>query len=380
MKNKMLFGTLLLAVLALILPGLSATQSAHGSSLKSGLYNNRIQNEDEQVFFGSQLASKAEVRRFAGFRADDPQVQATWATQANQLGGRSGQRFTLVCPGGGTLSGRLWGTDLYTDDSSICTAAVHAGLISVRNGGTVMIELRPGAGAYNASSRYGVTSQGYGAWSGSFIFIEGKEGGRSGGDPQVQATWATQANQLGGRSGQRFTLVCPGEGTLSGRLWGTDLYTDDSSICTAAVHAGLINTARGGTVTIELRPGAGAYNASSRYGVNSQGYGAWSGSFVFVGGGQTGGGRGICDDLRTQALMDEWLANANPPENRQRGWQVRYDSWGRLVGQSPSAIITGLPQGVDTRLTRCEYLWSIAVTLRSTNLGTLREYVEQRRR
>lgn len=269
MKNKMLFGTLLLAVLALILPGLSATQSAHGSSLKSGLYNNRIQNEDEQVFFGSQLASKAEVRRFAGFRADDP---------------------------------------------------------------------------------------------------------------QVQATWATQANQLGGRSGQRFTLVCPGEGTLSGRLWGTDLYTDDSSICTAAVHAGLINTARGGTVTIELRPGAGAYNASSRYGVNSQGYGAWSGSFVFVGGGQTGGGRGICDDLRTQALMDEWLANANPPENRQRGWQVRYDSWGRLVGQSPSAIITGLPQGVDTRLTRCEYLWSIAVTLRSTNLGTLREYVEQRRR
>jgi hypothetical protein len=38
------------------------------------------------------------------------------------------------------------------------------------------------------------------------------------------------------------------------------------------------------------------------------------------------------------------------------------------------------PGPPDTRLTRCEYLWQQAARLRSTNLGTLQEYVEQRRR
>lgn len=94
------------------------------------------------------------------------------------------------------------------------------------------------------------------------------------------------------------------------------------------------------------------------------------------GGGSAGGGP--CADPRTQVLMDQWLSQADPPENTRPGWSVRYDSWGRLVGRTPSSTITGLPQGVDTPLTRCEYLWSIADALRSTNLGTLRQYVERR--
>ena len=92
------------------------------------------------------------------------------------------------------------------------------------------------------------------------------------------------------------------------------------------------------------------------------------------------GGGGICADPRTQAIMDEWLAQANPPENQQPRWNVRYDSWGWLVGTSPTATLSGLPWGVDTKLTRCEYLWSIAATLSSTNLGTMKSYVEQRLR
>lgn len=98
-------------------------------------------------------------------------IQATWTTQADTYRGKNGQRFTYYFPPGGTASGRLWGTDVYTDDSSIGTAAVHAGLITFQNGGTVTIEIRAGQPAYQASTRNGITSSSYGSWSGSFVFV-----------------------------------------------------------------------------------------------------------------------------------------------------------------------------------------------------------------
>jgi hypothetical protein len=71
-------------------------------------------------------------------------------------------------------------------------------------------------------------------------------------------------------------------------VWGSDVYTDDSSICTAAVHAGLISFASGGTVTIEIRPGQASYGATSRYGVATSAYGNWHGSYVFARAGAAG--------------------------------------------------------------------------------------------
>ncbi len=98
-------------------------------------------------------------------------IQGTWATQADTYRGKNGQRFTFVFPGNGTVSSRVWGTDLYTDDCSIASAAVHAGLITPQNGGVVTIEIRPGAGSYQGSTRNGVVSQGYGGFAGSFVFV-----------------------------------------------------------------------------------------------------------------------------------------------------------------------------------------------------------------
>ncbi|WP_346729629.1 LCCL domain-containing protein [Corallococcus exiguus] len=43
-------------------------------------------------------------------------------------------------------------------------------------------------------------------------------------------------------------------------MWGTDLYTDDSSVCVAAVHAGAITTA-GGTVVVTISRGRPATRA-----------------------------------------------------------------------------------------------------------------------
>lgn len=94
--------------------------------------------------------------------------------------------------------------------------------------------------------------------------------------------WSASPGDHRGQNGQRFTYTCPANGYVGGRAYGTDVYTDDSSICTCAVHAGLITHASGGMVTIEIRPGADAYMGTSRNGVASVNWGTWPGSFVIV--------------------------------------------------------------------------------------------------
>jgi hypothetical protein len=67
----------------------------------------------------------------------------------------------------------VWGTDIYTDDSSVCTAAVHAGLIDYEDGGEVVIEIRAGESSYLGTTANGVTTLDYGAWRRSFVFVDG---------------------------------------------------------------------------------------------------------------------------------------------------------------------------------------------------------------
>lgn len=80
-----------------------------------------------------------------------------------------GSDFAYRCPAGGS-AGSVWGTDLYTHDSSICTAAVHAGRITLAAGGDVVIRMQAGASSYAASTRNGITSLPYGAWTCSYSF------------------------------------------------------------------------------------------------------------------------------------------------------------------------------------------------------------------
>ncbi len=81
--------------------------------------------------------------------------------------------------------------------------------------------------------------------------------------------------------GTQVTYQCPPNGTLH-TVWGTDVYTDDSSVCTAAVHAGKISRAQGGTVTFETRAGQSSYQGTTRNGVTTLDWiTPWPGSFVF---------------------------------------------------------------------------------------------------
>lgn len=125
-------------------------------------------------------------------------AQTTWGTNAVPNRGKDGQRFTYACPAGGGPR-NVWGTDVYTDDSSICIAAVHAGLITFAAGGSVTIEIRPGQSSYTGSARNGVTSGSWGGWSGSFIFVASAppEGNRPPNAPTLLSppnTWSPPLN------------------------------------------------------------------------------------------------------------------------------------------------------------------------------------------
>lgn len=58
----------------------------------------------------------------------------------------------------GNTNGIVWGTDVYTTDSAIATAAVHSGVLKPGETGVVRVTLLPGRDDYLSSTRNGVTS------------------------------------------------------------------------------------------------------------------------------------------------------------------------------------------------------------------------------
>lgn len=103
-----------------------------------------------------------------------------WTTNARMdFPGAPGTVFVVSCPPNGTASS-VWGTDIYTDDSSICTAAVHAGVITLANGGTFEMMIMAGQSGYPGSTRNSVTTSQWGSWDRSFAIAPVGGGGVTG--------------------------------------------------------------------------------------------------------------------------------------------------------------------------------------------------------
>lgn len=76
-------------------------------------------------------------------------------------------RFQVV----GAADGSVWGSDLYTADSSLATAAVHAGALEIGESGIVVVEILPGENAYESSVQNGISSRPWNAYSLSYRII-----------------------------------------------------------------------------------------------------------------------------------------------------------------------------------------------------------------
>ena len=95
--------------------------------------------------------------------------------------------------------------------------------------------------------------------------------------PQAPSNLVTYRDRVGQIF--QFTLT----GTPTGSVWGTDIYTDDSALACAAVHAGVVLAGETKEVTVKIVAGQSSYQGSVRNGVTSSSYGTWPGSYSFVG-------------------------------------------------------------------------------------------------
>lgn len=62
----------------------------------------------------------------------------------------------------GVSDGSAWGTDIYTGDSSLAVAAVHAGAVKPGETAVVRVTVVPPLSQYQGSVRNGVTSHDFG--------------------------------------------------------------------------------------------------------------------------------------------------------------------------------------------------------------------------
>lgn len=84
-----------------------------------------------------------------------------------------------------------------------------------------------------------------------------------------------------GYVGQTLAFVVTG--SQLGEIWGTGVYSDDSPLATAAVHAGMLMPGQTGIVQVMILPGQMSYSGSTMNGVTSLDYGATIGAYQFVG-------------------------------------------------------------------------------------------------
>ena len=71
-------------------------------------------------------------------------------------------------------------------------------------------------------------------------------------------------------------------GNADGVVWGTDVYTTDSVLATAAVHAGVLQAGVTGVVKVKLVSPPDQFHGTPRNGVGTNAYGAYPQAFQFV--------------------------------------------------------------------------------------------------
>jgi len=138
--------------------------------------------------------------------------------------GRNGETFQFLVRA--STGGGAWGTDVYTDDSMLATAAVHAGALGYGKTGVVEVTILPGGESYTGSMRYGVTTDSCGPWYGSYSVasIQGDEARAAPAPAEKAAAWGMFIPVLA-VSGAFWLLFS----ATSGRMGSCTAHTSTSS-------------------------------------------------------------------------------------------------------------------------------------------------------
>ncbi|MEX2216108.1 MAG: LCCL domain-containing protein [Phycisphaeraceae bacterium] len=124
--------------------------------------------------FGELTLKLADVRELnRGQPASDLPADAPVAP-ANMTGhqDKAGQTVIYKVTGGQPGSGSVWGTDVYTLDTSVALAAVHAGIVKPGETKVVRIMILGQTDGFVGTTRNGITSSTYGAYPGAFKLVK----------------------------------------------------------------------------------------------------------------------------------------------------------------------------------------------------------------
>jgi hypothetical protein len=142
---------------------------------------------------------------------------------------------------------------------------------------TVEITILPGQSSYIGSLQNGIVSQDYEEWGGSFKFNDYVKSSDALTVP-VEAKYIDLTDYRG-KTGTVLNVIVTG--TTEGNAWGTGIYSDDSDLGVAAVHAGVMKVGETKTVGITILPGQSSYLGSTQNGIESYDYVEFEGSFKF---------------------------------------------------------------------------------------------------
>jgi hypothetical protein len=123
--------------------------------------------------FGVVQVKLIDVVRVRSLAFLDPEVKLVVEADPGtvvQIAGNIGKVYAFKVTGVG--AGNVWGSGIYTSDSTIAMAAVHAGLVKVGQVGVVKVRIVPGQAAYDGSTKNGITTSAYGPWGGSYEFVK----------------------------------------------------------------------------------------------------------------------------------------------------------------------------------------------------------------
>ncbi len=96
-------------------------------------------------------------------------MQNSCSSHATSYRGNNYSTYTCYCSSAQTTAGAIWGSAIYTDDSSICKAAVHDGRIS-NSWWEVIFTILPGYSNYTLATRNWITSAWWWEYPGSYRF------------------------------------------------------------------------------------------------------------------------------------------------------------------------------------------------------------------
>ncbi len=132
-------------------------------------FTGRIQADSFKVKtfqFGEQQIQLGDLRALRSMNALEPELVALPDPGTlMQYQDKIGQTF-LFRVTGSVNSGTVWGTGVYTPDSPLAMAAVHAGVLKPDQTGVVKVTIVAGPPAYFGSTANGVTTS---PWNGGFV-------------------------------------------------------------------------------------------------------------------------------------------------------------------------------------------------------------------